>query len=217
MTVMEMTAAPSRFTVLAQRLWQTAILLRETVAARGPRDKSMVPMIWLIAIRLGRLATRFEQVIARLVAGTVSAPRRPYVRKARVAVVRPEGELRLPTRKAWLIRMVQETTGYGARIEHLLADPDMIALLAVSPEAGKIMRQFCHMLGFEPGPALALPADRKLAPRKSRAGQYRPRKPKPVDTRSGMQIIYEALGPKNGIIEGVERVEPRPIWLEMRR
>jgi hypothetical protein len=217
MRVMEMTAAVSPFTVLAQRLWRTAILLREAVAARGPRDKSMVPMIWLIAIRLGRLATRFEQVIARLVAGTVSAPRRPYVRKVRVAVVRPEGELRLPTRKAWLIRTVQETGLYSGHLEYLLADPDMIALLAISPEAGKIMRQFCHMLGIKPGPSLALPADRKLAPRKSRAGQYRPRKPKPVDTRSGMQIIYEALGPKNGIIEGVERVEPRPIWLEMRR
>jgi hypothetical protein len=217
MPPMETPVTSSPLTVLAQRLWQIAILLRETVAARGPRDKSMVPMIWLIAIRLGRLATRFEQVIARLVAGTVSVPRRAYVRKARVAVVRPEGELRLPTRKAWLIRTVQETAVYSGRIEHLLADPDMMALLATSPAACKIMRQFCHMLGMDLVPALALPADRKLAPRKSRAGQYRPRKPKPVDTRSGMQIIYKALGPKNGIIEGVERVEPRPIWLEMRR
>src|ERR1700712_6099688 len=97
MTVMELTAAPSPFTVLAQRLWQTAILGRETVAARGPRDKSMVPMIWLIAIRLGRLATRFEQVIARLVAGTVSAPRRPDVRQGRVAAVRAGGGVRPPT------------------------------------------------------------------------------------------------------------------------
>jgi hypothetical protein len=217
MTDMEMTAASSSLTWLAQRLRQITTAMRDTVAARGPRDKSMVPLIWLIAIRLGRLALRFEHLIARLVAGKVSAPRRPYVRKARVAVVRPEGELRLPTRRMWLIRTVQETALYTDTITHFLTQPGMAELLAASPEARKIMRQFCHMLGLQPGPGLALPADRKLAPRKSRAGQYRPRKPKPVDTRSGMQIIYEALGPKNGIIEGVERVEPRPIWLEMRR
>jgi hypothetical protein len=31
-------------------------------------------------------------------------------------VVLPEGELRLPTRKAWLIRTVQETAVYIGRI-----------------------------------------------------------------------------------------------------
>jgi hypothetical protein len=222
MTVMELTAAPSPFTVLAQRLRRIAILLRETVAARGPRDKSMVPMIWLIAIRLGRLATRFEQVIARLVAGKVSAPRRAYVRKASFAVVRPEGELRLPTRKAWLIRTVQETAVYSGHIEHLLTDPDMIALLATSPAACKIMRQFCHMLGMDLGPALALPADRKPAPRKSRVGQYRPRKrvQKPVNTGpapSAMAVIFAALNPGVAIWPEIKPKKWKPPWFSIGR
>ena len=73
---------------------------------------------------------------------------------------------RLPRGFGWLLRVVPETVAYGGQVEHLLADPKMTALLAASPQAGRILRPLCHMLAIKPPPALAAPprAKRVVSP-----------------------------------------------------
>jgi hypothetical protein len=224
MRVMTTTDAPSSLTLLSQRLWQIVAMMRTAVGACLARDRSVADLAWLIHGRTGRLALRFERMVARLVTGVVIAKRRPCVRKARV-VVRQEGVLRLPTGWAWLVGRAQETAFCALSIEDLLARPGMDELLAASPGARRVLRQFCWMLGVVPGPLLALPAlpaDRKLAPRKSRVGQYRPRKrvvkpanrgPKP----SAMAVIFAALNPGVAIWPEIKPPKWKPPWFSIGR
>jgi hypothetical protein len=229
---METPAYLSFLGLLSERLWQIATMMRVVVAARGGRDRAMVPLVLLAWTRIGRLATRFERLVARLVAGRVFVPGRPRVASALVAApnvvarvaVGPENAMRLPTGQAWLVRSMQETAIYADSIVDLLARPGMSELLATSPGAGRVLRQFCRMLGVEPGKLLALPADRKLASRKSRAGQsaLRPRVvkparvPEPRDERSALAIIYDALGPKESVMLPGHR-RRKPPWISVFR
>jgi hypothetical protein len=178
-------------------------------------------MVWLIDTRLGRLALRFETLVARVIAGEVFVPGRPRVRVASVAV-RAEGALRVPTRHCWLIHWTQAAVGYRSFLEALLANPEMATLLAAAPGAGRILRSMCWMLGVDAGPLVALPAGRKLALRKSRAGQYRKRVVKPAaeeprETRSAMAIIFAHFNPGVAIETDPEPQEYKPPWVDMRR
>ena len=61
---------------------------------------------------------------------------------------------RLPRQLGWLLRMVSGTAAYAGQVQRLLADPEMAALLAGSPQAGHILRPLCRMLGIQPEPGL---------------------------------------------------------------
>ena len=43
---------------------------------------------------------------------------------------------------------------YGSQVQYLLADPEMVALLADVPQGGPILRPLCRMLGIRLGPEL---------------------------------------------------------------
>ena len=139
--------------------------MRGALAARCAKDRAAAPLILLAWTRLGRLAARFERLMAKVRAGRL--PAAPFVRR-RVAAVpgvfRPPGlpqPLQLPRGFGWLLRLVRETAAYSGQVETLLADPEMAALLATSPQARRILRPLCHMLAIRPGPALSIPRRRK--------------------------------------------------------
>ncbi|MBV8095775.1 MAG: hypothetical protein JOY71_02935 [Acetobacteraceae bacterium] len=62
---------------------------------------------------------------------------------------------RLPSGFGWLIRLVPGAAIYGSQLQHLLADPEMAALLADLPQAGRILRPLCRMLAIRLGPEMA--------------------------------------------------------------
>ena len=141
--------------------------MRGALAARCAKDRAAAPLILLAWTRLGRLAARFERLMAQVRAGRL--PAAPVVRRRAPAVprrFRPPGvpqPLRLPRGFGWLLRLVRETAAFSGQVETLLADPEMAALLATSPQARRILRPLCHMLAIRPGPALSLPRRRKQA------------------------------------------------------
>ncbi|MBV8522146.1 MAG: hypothetical protein JOY71_08470, partial [Acetobacteraceae bacterium] len=61
---------------------------------------------------------------------------------------------RLPRALGWLIPLVPGTAAYAGQVQHLLADPEMAALLAGSRQAGHILRALGRMLGIQPGAGL---------------------------------------------------------------
>ena len=61
---------------------------------------------------------------------------------------------RLPGRFGWLIRLVPGAAAYGGQVQYLLADPEMAALLADVPQAGRILRPLCRMLAIRLGPEM---------------------------------------------------------------
>ncbi|MBV8456538.1 MAG: hypothetical protein JO122_07975 [Acetobacteraceae bacterium] len=121
------------------------------------KDRTAVPLLFLAWTRLRRLAVRFEALVADFRAG-----RLPAARSVRGA---PENlpqlpnlpglppPYRAPRESGWLLRLAPEAAAFAGQVEHLLADPEMKALLAGSPQAGRMLGPLCRMLGIlsEPG------------------------------------------------------------------
>jgi len=195
--------------------WLTLIVagLQKAAAARAGRDHAAAPLVMLLWTRLARLTARFDALVARLAAGhspagRPAAPARPCTRSARKA---PAAGLRLPRGRAWLIRLLPgEAASYGCQLQALLADPQMAALLAAAPEAGRILRPLCRLLAITPEGLLALPsAAGKPAPKP------RPAKPAPPpEPPSAISLIWAAL---TGQPPGVTPDPPlrKPPWLSL--
>ena len=72
--------------------------------------------------------------------------------------------------------MPQWAAGYGLQLEYLMThDPEMRALIAAAPQAGRILRPLLHMCGITPHPDVLPP----LPPRVRRTASPRPERPGP--------------------------------------
>ena len=136
---------------LSQRLTLVVQALRAAIAAHAARDRATVAVAWLVWPYLNRLAQRFAALAARVQAGKVAvAPRATRPRAApETPRSRPPG---LPQGFAWLARLAPSILPLRSQVCHLLGDPELAALLAVAPGAGRILRPLCRMLGIEAGP-----------------------------------------------------------------
>jgi hypothetical protein len=143
-------AAADRFALLIEGLCQA-------VAASCGRGLAG-PLILLIWTRLRRLGARFAALAARQ-----RTDKPPPARRPRPAAPRPRAP-RLPRGFAWLVRLVPEAAVRGSQLRHLLTEPEMAALIAAAPQAGRLLRPLCRMLGVDPPPALRLPRRPGAAP-----------------------------------------------------
>lgn len=163
---------------LAWRFTAIITCLCAAIAARAAKQRALQPLILQLWGALRRRAGRFERLVARVQAGRLSASRpasRPP-RRHRPPAAGP----RLPRRFAWLVRLAPETAVFGSQLRALLADPETAALLEAAPQAGRLLRPFCRMLGVRPGPALApalVPPRRDRPPRRGRPPRPTPAKP----------------------------------------
>jgi hypothetical protein len=73
---------------------------------------------------------------------------------------------------------VPEAAAAGSQLRHLLADPEMAALIEAAPQMGRLLRPLCRSLGVRLPPGL-LPPPRAPKPRKPRSPQ--PPRPAPAD------------------------------------
>jgi hypothetical protein len=170
--------AADRFVVIINSLCQATAAR----VARSPyRPHGLAgSLIILIVTRLRRMAARFAALAAlaaHVQAGTLPAPRHRKTghceRSEEIAGrTPPPASLkdRLPTRFAWLIRLVPEAACPRSQFCYLLSDPEIAALLAAAPQMGRILRPLCRMLGIKLHPTMAPPA--LILPR-------RPRRKKP--------------------------------------
>ena len=128
---------------LAQRLGLILAGLAAVVARRFLREPKFVGLIIPLWSWLGRSGRRFARAVSR-----------PAVVWTGTAVARTRAasglmRVRLPARRAWLVRALGwEAAGYGCQLEALLAEPEMQAVLARLPAAGRILRPLCRMLGM---------------------------------------------------------------------
>jgi hypothetical protein len=152
--------APQPALGLSDRLALIVGGLCRALAAHAGKDHSAAPLVLLAWTRLRRLSARFASLAA---AGRVGrlAPASVAPRRADPAALFPLPDLpqpyRLPRGFGWLLRLAPETAAYGGQVEHWLADPELAAVLAKAPQAGRILRPLCRMLGVRPGPALCKP------------------------------------------------------------
>ncbi len=142
--------------------------LRFTVPKFIAKDRNAGLLIILVWSHLGRLGRRFAALAARAEAGILrTAPQRramtPGVGTRLTGSTRlPSG---LPTGCGWLGDMMWEARSYGAILQQLLADdPEMAALIAAYPQAGRIVRSILWMTSRTPVPAILRVSRSKRVP-----------------------------------------------------
>ncbi len=155
--------------------------LCRAIAARGAASGPALPLLLLVWSRLRRLAARFARLATRLRGGTLPVPasrlRGPASRRA--AVPSPHQPRRLPEGFAWLVRLVPQAAASASQLQHLLADPELAAIIAAAPPMGRLLRPLCRMLGVAPPPGL------RAAPRAAALpGLTRGRAPPAVSPRA---------------------------------
>ena len=134
---------------LARRFGLILAGLGALVARGFLRRPALVGLIVPLFGWLSRSVRRFGRAMARpVVARAADGGRARGDRAAR---------LRLPAGRGWLVRVLgYEAVGYGSQLEALLAEPEMVAVLAAVPAVGRILRPLCRMLGV--GAVVVAPA-----------------------------------------------------------
>ncbi|CAG4917252.1 unnamed protein product [Acidocella sp. C78] len=135
------------------------------IAAAGLKHGVAGPVIVLIWQRLRRLGARFARLAA------IPARRRKTARAGSAGPRSP-----LPRRFAWLTRLIPGTASVAAQFRAMLETEEMAALVAATPQAGRILRPLCHTLGIRPPTCLRRPRAKPRAP-KPRAPQPKPPEP----------------------------------------
>ncbi len=116
----------------------------------GRMNAAMILLVWT---RIKRIEMRVLALVASIRAGRY---RGGWVVEGRAARAQagpraaPPASLELPRSFAWLIVLVPyKAAGFASQLRYLLADPEMVALLAAAPRLGRILRPLCRMLGIE--------------------------------------------------------------------
>ena len=106
---------------------------------KNPRLVGIIGPLWR---RLTHVARRFERAVVR--PAKMRAARQGE-RSGGTALATP-----LPNGRGWLVRELGwEAAGYGNHLAHVLASPEMQALIAAVPGVGRVLRPVCRMLGYD--------------------------------------------------------------------
>ncbi len=162
--------------------WITAALCRAVAAALGRGlDGPMILLVWRRVKRAESLLLALAERVRRgqYRGGVVRRCGGPDAGSVDAVVIGPIGAglgngagwRRLPRRFGWLVGLLPfEAGGYASQLSHMLAEPEMVALLRDVPQAGRILGPLCWMLGIEtalirPGVLVVERAPRAVVPR----------------------------------------------------
>ena len=120
--------------------------LQVAVAVVAARDRCLTALLVAVWGRIGRMRTRLERLIALWRAGILPTPRKSRAGEVHISSVRTPSII--PTTPAWLLVAVREAGPTRAQLEHLLSDAEWVEFLAAVPQAGRILRPLCRMLGI---------------------------------------------------------------------
>jgi hypothetical protein len=138
------------------------------IAHHAARNRAMAPLLCLVHARLRRMVQRLERLLIRVRTGKLRPPRQVRVAPSpHAGQKRPprERENLIPRGHAWLFPLCQEAAQYAGQVEHLLKSPEIAELLAAAPQANRIFRPLCRMLGLTPPGPPPPPRVRKPRPR----------------------------------------------------
>ena len=138
--------------------------LARSVATQGILHKLAAPIVGLLLGRIRTIGQDFARLVARLRTGTYRprryAPRRPPAART------PRRHSDLPRTFGWLLPMLPEAVQYRAQLDHLMRDPEMLALLEAAPAPmARVLRPLCWSLRLSPPPVLARPRPAGRPPR----------------------------------------------------
>ena len=146
--------------------------LAALIARRFLRDPKFGALVGPLWSWLNRSVQRFGR------ARSVAVPMLPLAARARAPMVGVDraARVRFPAGRGWLVKALGwEAAGYGSQLQTLLAEPEMVALLAALPAVGRVLRPLGRMLGVPVGPVVVKVAKVRVA----RVRRPRPRREKP--------------------------------------
>jgi hypothetical protein len=146
-------SAPARFALVMDGL-------KQAVAAKSRDYPWTGPMVVYVWNRLHRINAIFQALAALILAGKlpperICRPRTARVRSVVPALRGPEKPKLFPYTFAWLCVAVPSlprrfgAAQFGGQLRHLLADPEMMALISASPRMRRTLRPLLWMLGIE--------------------------------------------------------------------
>jgi hypothetical protein len=170
----------------AECLGTILLWLSRAVDVHYRNGRLAVPLMMLIMNRIRTINHAFARLAARIGEGKFFPRRRPAATH-RPTAPRPRGQNPLPQGFAWMLKLVPGTAVYGSQLQHLLAEPEMAALIAAAPAAmARTLRPLCWMLGISPPPILALPP----RPKPPRPPAPEPEAPSPSDSRPRTRLGF---------------------------
>jgi len=117
------------------------------VAARSVARVMSAAMIVLVCARVRRAERDIRGLLARFQAGRLRVSAVPRVGRGGGG---RNGPRVLRSRFGWLLALAPgEAACFAGQIRAVLAEPDMEALIAVSPQARRVLGPVCRMLGIE--------------------------------------------------------------------
>ena len=119
--------------------------LRAVIAAVAAKNHARNPLLMALWSRVGRMSQRFERLYARWQAGTLPNPRPSRAGQPRAG--KPREKSPFPTKRAWLLATTRETAAAHGQLAHFLTQPGLADFLAAVPQAARILRPLCQMLG----------------------------------------------------------------------
>jgi hypothetical protein len=148
----------------AGRFAGIAEALCRAVGRSAGRGLMQAAMALVVVRRIARVRGVLLALEARILAGWVPVAGRPVevgetVARVRAAAPDRADAVRLPRRFGWLCQLVpSDAAAYAGQLRVVLAEPGMVALLAACPQAVRVVRPICRMLGiaawdYEPGEA----------------------------------------------------------------
>ena len=121
--------------------------LARCVAARIVARVMSAAMIVLVCARVRRAERDIRGLLARFQAGRLRVSAVPRVGRGGGG---RNGPRVLPSRFGWLLALAPgEAACFAGQIRAVLAEPDMEALIALSPQARRVLGPVCRMLGIE--------------------------------------------------------------------
>jgi hypothetical protein len=121
------------------------VALQAAIAVVAAREHALTALLVAVWGRIGRIRTRLERLIALWRAGKLPKARISRGRVPGTPASKPV--LVFPATPAWLLVAVREAAPFGARLEDLLSEAECKEFLAAAPQARRLLRPLCRMLG----------------------------------------------------------------------
>ena len=118
--------------------------LQAAIAVVSARERHLTVLLVAVWGRIGRMRSRLERLIRLWRAGMLPKARKSRAGEGRSSVRAPSI---IPTAPGWLLMAVRETRVVRTQLENLLSEAEWVEFLAAAPQAGRILRPLCRMLG----------------------------------------------------------------------